>query len=90
MSHDLTESGRASQIFSFDEARVASPVAEEVWRTRSEPVASFTSIAVAEWEMVVTRERGHTLLTVRGPETHASSSPIPEDASFVGCWCLAA
>jgi hypothetical protein len=68
----------------LDEALISSPIAEKVWRTQSEPFAVFTSVAVTHWEMVVTKQHGRTTLTVRGPETHATVSPIPEDAEFFG------
>ena len=57
---------------------------EQTWQTRSEPGESFISVAVSHWEMVVTRQRGTARLTVRGPETKASTSPIPADAEFFG------
>jgi hypothetical protein len=63
---------------------VSSPIAEKVWRTQSEPFASFTSVAVIEWHMVFTKQHGRTTLYVRGPETHATVSPIPDDAEFLG------
>jgi hypothetical protein len=34
--------------------------------------------------MVVTRQRGATQVTVRGPETRATIVPIPQDAEFFG------
>ncbi len=34
--------------------------------------------------MVVTRQKGKTYLTVRGPETKATPTPIPENAEFFG------
>jgi hypothetical protein len=34
--------------------------------------------------MVVTKYRGETILTVRGPETKASHADAPEDAEFLG------
>jgi len=84
LSNDTIHLQRAIQIFSFDETRVSSPIAEAVWRTRSEPFTSFTSVAVTQWVMVFTKQHGRTTLYVRGPETHATVSPIPEDAEFLG------
>jgi hypothetical protein len=76
--------GRAAEVFEF-EARVArSPMVERVWRTRSAPDASFVSVAVSHWEMVVTRRDGAAQLTVLGPETRATTASIPEDAVFLG------
>lgn len=54
------------------------------WGRSDEYPDTFTSIAVSHWEMVVTRYRGETYLTVRGPETRATPAPIPEGAEFLG------
>lgn len=84
MIHDDSNSRRAAQIFRLEEDCLSSPIADKVWRARSEPFESFTSVAVTHWEMVVTRHRGRAYLTVRGPETRATIVPIPEDAEFFG------
>ena len=47
------------------------------WQTHSEPEESFISVAVSHWEMVVTRQGDSARLTVRGPETRATTAPIP-------------
>ncbi len=75
---------RAVELFTFDRRSSMSPFADETWWTRSEPEASFISVAVIHWEMVVTRQRGAARMTVRGPETTATVVPIPEDAEFFG------
>jgi AraC-like DNA-binding protein len=84
MTNDNSNSYRAAQIFRLEEASLNSPIADNIWRTRSEPFKSFTSVAATHWEMVVTRYKGQTDLTVRGPETRATITPIPEDAEFFG------
>jgi AraC-like DNA-binding protein len=84
MTHDGSNSRRAAQIFRIEEACLNSPIADKIWRTRSEPVESFASVAVTHWEMVVTKRKGLTYLTLRGPETRATIVPIPEDAEFFG------
>jgi AraC-like DNA-binding protein len=84
MTHDGSNSRRAAQIFRLEEACLNSPIADKIWRTQSEPVESFTSVAVTHWEMVVTKHKGLTYLTVRGPETRATIVTIPEDAEFFG------
>jgi len=43
-----------------------------IWRAQSEDAGSFISIAATHWEMVVTKYRGKTSFTVRGPETKAT------------------
>jgi hypothetical protein len=75
---------RAVELFTFERRSSRSPMIEQTWQTRSEPGESFISVAVSHWEMVVTRQRGTARLTVRGPETKASTSPIPADAEFFG------
>jgi AraC-like DNA-binding protein len=75
---------RANQVFHFEDRASDSPFVEKIWRTRSEPAPSFISVAVSHWELVVARQYGRTFLTVRGPETKATTSPVPEDAEFFG------
>jgi AraC-like DNA-binding protein len=84
MTKDGSNSYRAAQIFRLEETYLSSPIADNIWRTRSEPFESFTSVAATHWEMVVTRREGRTYLTVRGPETRATITLIPEDAEFFG------
>jgi AraC-like DNA-binding protein len=75
---------RAAKLFLLEEEALDSAFIEKIWRTRSEPVESFISVAVSHWEMVVTSQYGQTRLWVRGPETKATTSPIPKDAQFFG------
>jgi hypothetical protein len=70
--------------FIFDTKPLDSPFVEMIWHTRNEGGGSFISTAASQWEMVVTKQKGKTTLTVRGPETKASPAPIPEDAEFLG------
>jgi Helix-turn-helix domain len=56
-----------------------------VWRSSSgSDPGSFTSVASSHWELVVTRQRGRTWISVRGPETLATPAPIPDEAEFLG------
>jgi AraC-like DNA-binding protein len=82
--HGTNDLHRASQIFDIEQVDPGSPLADNVWRARSVPLASFTSVATPYWQMVVTRHRDRAFFTVRGPETRPSVSPIPQDAEFVG------
>lgn len=75
---------RAVELFSFEGRTSRSPFIAETWQTQSEPEESFISVAVTRWEMVVTWQRGTAQLTVRGPETKATTAPIPQDAEFFG------
>jgi len=70
--------------FTFDERASDVPLVQTVWRTESGQVHTFTSVAVSRWEIVVTRRKGKTTLTVRGPETRATRAAVPADARFFG------
>ncbi len=70
--------------FTFAERPSDSPFVETIWHTQSERAGSFIAPAVSHWEMVVTRHKGKTTLTVRGPETKATPAPCPEGAEMFG------
>jgi AraC-like DNA-binding protein len=63
-------------IFTFEERLSDSPFVEKVWRTQSERTGDFLSVAASQWEMVVSKYQGETTLTVRGPETKATSMHV--------------
>ena len=75
---------RAVELFAVEARSSGSTLVDETWRSRSEPEESFISVAATHWEMVVTRQAGAARLTVRGPETRATTVPIPQDAEFFG------
>ena len=58
---------------SFTERLSDSPLVERVWRSHSERGGSFLSMAQSHFEMAVTRHRGRTFITLRGPETIATA-----------------
>ena len=68
----------------FDDRPSDSPFIERVWRSHSERAGSFHSIASPHWEMAVTRHRGKTLFTLRGPETKATTCDCPADGEWFG------
>ena len=70
--------------FLFNQRSSDSPFVEAIWQTRSQGGGSFISTAASNWEMVITRQKDKTTLSIRGPETMASPAPIPEDAEFIG------
>jgi hypothetical protein len=59
-------------IFRFEEKPSDSPFVERVWRTQGESAGTFISQSKVNSEIVLTRYRGKTTLTVRGPETKAT------------------
>ena len=75
---------RATKIFLLEERQGDSPFIDTIWRTRSAPRQSFISVAASHWEIVIWRQAGQTHVTVRGPETKATTLPIPADAEFFG------
>ena len=75
---------RAAELFVIDEWGSDSGFVAKAWRTHSEPEPSFISVATTHWQIVVTTQRDLTQLTVRGPDTRATVTPIPADAEFFG------
>ncbi len=72
-------------MFIFFEDRPSdSPFIERVWRCHSERTGTFLSVAANHVEMAVTRHRGKTFLTVRGPETRATSVDCPAEGEWLG------
>jgi len=71
-------------FLNFEDRPSDSPFIEKVWRSRSERGGSFLSIAAANFEMAVTKVRGRTFLTLRGPETRATVVDCPADGEWVG------
>jgi len=63
-------------IFTFDERPSDSPFVERIWRAESERVGDFLSVAASHWEMVVSKYRDETTVTVRGPETIATTMHV--------------
>lgn len=75
---------RAVELFGFETGSSTSPLVTTTWQTRSEPEERFISVAVSHWELVFTRQAAGTWVTLRGPETRATTAPIPQDADFFG------
>ena len=67
-----------------DERASDSPYVENVWRSRSEEGGTFISMAINQWQLVVTRHQGKVRVTVRGPETKSTPAYCPDDAEFFG------
>lgn len=68
----------------FDDRPSDVPFVERVWRSHSDDAGTFLSVAASHFEMVVTRHRGRTFLTLRGPETKATSADCPAGGEWVG------
>jgi AraC-like DNA-binding protein len=68
----------------FEERPSDSPFVERIWRTQSDRGGAFLSIAACHFEMAVTRLRGRTFLTIRGPETRATTANCPAEGEWLG------
>jgi hypothetical protein len=71
--------------FAIVERLSDSTFVKTIWHAQSESAESFISVAVSHWKMVVTRYRGKTTFTVRGPETKAT--PVDDrwrNAEWIG------
>ena len=65
--------------FDFQMRPSDSPFVETVWRTETVGEGgSFISTAASHWEMVITKQMGKFMLSIRGPETKASPASAPE------------
>jgi AraC-like DNA-binding protein len=79
------QKGRVGKmLIAFEDRPSDSPVVERVWRSRSEQVGPFHSMATSNWVMVVSRLKGQVFMTVRGPETRASMAECPADGEWIG------
>lgn len=60
------------------------PFVEKVWRCHTDRGDTFLSVAANCFEMVLTRLRGKSFLTLRGPETVATPVDCPAEGQWVG------
>jgi AraC-like DNA-binding protein len=73
-----------SSFLVFEDRASDSPLVERVWRCHSERAGTFLSVASSHCEMVLTRLRGSTFLTLRGPETRVTTLDCPADGEWLG------
>jgi AraC-like DNA-binding protein len=71
-------------FISFEDRASDSSVVERVWRSHSDRAGTFHSMAACNWGIVVGRVAGKTVVTVRGPETKATSADCPADGEWIG------
>ncbi len=67
-----------------DERPSDSPFVETIWHSRSEHAGPFISMAETQCGLVVTKYKGKTIITARGPATRATPASSPADAEFFG------
>jgi AraC-like DNA-binding protein len=59
---------------------------ERIWTARSERAGEFLSVAASSCELVVSRYQDDVFLTVRGPETRATTYDCPADGESRAFW----
>jgi AraC-like DNA-binding protein len=77
------KTGQERGLILFEERPCDSPFVEKIWRCHSERSGEFISVAASHFEMVVTRYRGKSFLTLRGPETKATTAECPADGEWI-------
>jgi hypothetical protein len=75
---------RKSAYIVFEHRPSDSPLVEKIWRCHSERGGAFLSVAASNFEMAVTRLKGKIFLTLRGPETKATSVDCPPEGEWLG------
>jgi AraC-like DNA-binding protein len=73
-----------STVLTFSDRPSDSPFVDRIWRSRSELGGAFVSVAQSHFEIAVTRHRGRTSVTLRGPETVATAATVPSDGEWLG------
>jgi len=71
-------------LFDFEQRSSESSYVDAIWRTHTHSEGTFMSVAEAHWGLVITNYQGKVTAHVRGPETKATPSPVPEDAEIFG------
>ena len=57
---------------------------DRVWRTRSDTDAVMTSAARTSYHLILARTRGRLTAGLRGPETRATTAPVPAETEYLG------
>ncbi|MEW9530212.1 helix-turn-helix domain-containing protein [Microbispora sp. NPDC049125] len=70
--------------FEHRDTEIDASVVDRVWRTRSEAEETMTSAARTCCHLIISRTRGRLLAGLRGPETSATTAPVPPDTEFLG------
>ncbi|MFI5895842.1 helix-turn-helix domain-containing protein [Actinoplanes sp. NPDC051513] len=70
--------------FEHRNTEIGAGLVDRVWRTRSDAEDTMTSAARTCSHLILVRTRGRLLASLRGPETRATTTPVPPDAEFLG------
>jgi AraC-like DNA-binding protein len=72
----------AGKLITFEDRPSDSPFIERVWRCHSNGEGPFLSMAEGRLELVVSRLLGLTIVTIRGPETRATTVNCPPNGQW--------
>ena len=73
-----------SDFIHFEERASDHPLVERVWCCHSDRGDTFLSVAANSFEMALTRLGDKSFLTLRGPETIATTVDCPAEGQWVG------
>jgi AraC-like DNA-binding protein len=68
----------------FEHRPSDSPYIERVWHSRSHDVDRMMSVARAHWDLVFWETEGQVRVGVQGPESRASTAPVPHESVSFG------
>jgi hypothetical protein len=74
----------ATVALEFEHRDADTEVVDRVWRSRSNAEQTMISAARTCWHLIVWRESGILLAGLRGPETKATTAPVPNETEFLG------
>jgi len=72
-----------AEFIHFEDRASDHSFVERVWRCRSDRADTFLSVAAKNFEMALTRLGGKTVLTLRGPETMATTMDYPAEGEWI-------
>jgi AraC-like DNA-binding protein len=72
-----------NEFIHFEERASDHPFVEKVWRCYSDRADTFLSVAANSFEIAITRLGGKSFLTLRGPETVATTLDCPAEGQWV-------
>ena len=70
--------------FEHRDTEIDVSVVDRVWRTRSGADDTMTSAARTCWHLILSRTQDCLLVGLRGPETRATTAPVPPYTEFLG------
>jgi AraC-like DNA-binding protein len=73
----------SSEFIHFEDRASDHALVEKVWRCHSDRADTFLSVAANSFEMALTRLAGKSFLTLRGPETAATTVDCPAEGEWV-------